>query len=76
MNSQLNRILLKFTDALHGELGISAQIQLMIAEPLYREEVLNRAELMGGESLRHMVVTIRSLADTRPETDLSQGTGH
>ena len=76
MNNQLNRVLLKFTDALHGELGISAQIQLMIDEPLYRDEVLNRAELMGGESLRRMVTTIRGLADTPPETDLSQGMGH
>jgi hypothetical protein len=73
MNNHLNRALLKFTDALHGELGIHAQIQLMIDEPIYRDEVLNRAELMGGESLRRMASTIRSLANTVRNDDLAQG---
>jgi hypothetical protein len=73
MQNHLNRVLLKFTDALYGELGIHAQIRLMIEEPIYRDEVLNRAELMGGESLRRMATTIRSLTDSHGKTDLAQG---
>ncbi|MDX1336212.1 MAG: hypothetical protein R3312_10535 [Gammaproteobacteria bacterium] len=73
MQNQLNRVLLKFTDALHGELGIHAQIRLMIEEPIYRDEVLNRAELMGGESLRKLAETIRHLTASHANTDITQG---
>ncbi len=60
---ELNRLLLRLQDALHGEMGLSAALQLMIQEPVYREEVLTRAELLGNDEIRSLVAAIRRLEE-------------
>jgi hypothetical protein len=62
MTYQLNRMLIKLQRALHSELGMRPKVSLMIKEPLYRDEVLNRAELLGTEEIRLLAERIRKIS--------------
>jgi hypothetical protein len=62
MTYQLNRMLIKLKRALHSELGMCPKVSLMIKEPLYRDEVLNRAELLGTEEIRRLAEKIRKIS--------------
>jgi len=55
-------MLIKLQRALHSELGMSPKVSLMIKEPLYRDEVLNRAELLGTEEIRLLAERIRKIS--------------
>ena len=60
---ELNRLLVRLQDAMHGDMGLAAALQLMIQEPVYREEVLSRAELLGNDEIRSLVAAIRRLEE-------------
>jgi hypothetical protein len=62
MTYQLNRMLIKLQRALHSELGMRPKVSMMIKEPLYRDEVLNRAELLGTEEIRLLAAKIRRMS--------------
>ncbi|RMG53381.1 MAG: hypothetical protein D6717_11205 [Gammaproteobacteria bacterium] len=66
---ELNRLLIRLQDAMHGEMGLDAALQLMVQEPVYREEVLSRAELLGNDEICTLVREIRRLSGTGPETE-------
>ena len=66
---ELNRLLVRLQDAMHGDMGLAAALQLMIQEPVYREEVLSRAELLGNDEIRSLVAAIRRLEDGSDRAD-------
>lgn len=66
MTRQMTRLLIKLHRALRTELGLNAQMSLLIKEPIYLDEVLSRAELMGTEEIRRLANQIRRMAHCQP----------
>jgi hypothetical protein len=66
MTRQMTRLLIKLHAALRTELGLNAQMSLLIKEPIYREEFLSRAELLGTDEIRRLANQIRRMAHCAP----------
>jgi len=66
MTRQMTRLLIKLHRALRTELGLNAQMSLLIKEPIYLDEVLSRAELMGTDEIRRLANQIRRMAHFEP----------